>query len=104
MPTAPVLLLLLVLLVLPSAASAAVREAVPAGGADERGVRRRPRRARWQDAVAGAAADDTVRVASGTYDLATTLDVTAGGLTIEAASVEAPPLLQWSGSAGRRAP
>ena len=98
MPRLPVLLLLLVLLVLPSSAAAAVREAVPSGGVAS-GACDAGAPCTLAVAVAGAAADDTVRLASGTYDLTTTLDATAGGLTIEAASVEAPPLLQWNGSA-----
>lgn len=100
MRTTPVLLLLLVLLALPTAASAAVREAVPSGGATA-GACDASAPCTLQEAVAGASADDTVRVASGTYDLTSTLEATAGGLTVEAASVETPPLLQWSGpSAG----
>ena len=92
-----VLLLVLVLLAVPSAASAAVRQAVPDGGATT-GPCDAGAPCTLQEAVAGAAADDTVRVASGTYDLASTLDATAGGIVIEAESVVAPPLLQWSGS------
>ena len=91
------LFLVFVLLAVPSAASAAVRQAVPQGGATS-GPCDTGAPCTLQEAVAGAASDDTVRVASGTYDLPSTLDVTAGGLVVEAESVEAPPLLQWSGS------
>ncbi len=98
MRTPSVLLLLFVLLAVPSAATAAVRQAVPAGGATS-GACDAGSPCTLQEAVTGAAADDTVRVASGTYDLTSTLEATASGLVIEAESVEAPPLLQWGGSA-----
>lgn len=97
MRTTPVLLLVLMLLVLPSAAGADTREAVPSGGVTS-GPCDAAAPCTLAHAVAGAATDDTVRVASGTYDLATTLNATVGGIAIEAASAEAPPLLQWSGS------
>lgn len=93
-----VLLLVVLMLALPSAASAAVRQAVPAGGAAS-GPCDAGAPCTLAEAVAGAATDDTVRVASGTYDLPATLDATVGGLAIEADSAVAPPLLQWSGSA-----
>ncbi len=92
-----VLLLVVVLLAVPSAASAAVRQAVPAGGTTS-GPCDAGAPCTLQEAVAGAADDDTVRVASGTYDLTSTLEATVGGIVIEAESVASPPLLQWSGS------
>lgn len=92
-----VLLLVVLLLTLPPVAGAAVREAVPDGGAAS-GPCDAAAPCTLPAAVAGAAADDTVRVASGTYDLTTTLDVTAGGLAVAADAGGEPPLLRWSGS------
>ena len=93
-----------VLLLLSRAARAALgrERRRPPGRPRRAGPRAAPatrvRRARCRRPSPARAADDTVRVASGTYDLASTLEATAGGLAIEAESVEAPPLLQWSGS------
>lgn len=100
MRTTPVLLaaILAVLLAIPGAAGAAtVLQAVPSGGAAG-GTCDAAAPCTLAGALAGASSGDTVRLAAGTYDVATPLNVTVGGLTIEGDAAAAPPLLQWSGS------
>lgn len=93
----PVLLLALALLAGPASAGAAVRQAVPAGGAAS-GSCDAAAPCTLEQAIGGAAADDTVRLAGGTYALASALTLTAGGLVVEGDPAGAPPLLQWTGS------
>ncbi len=93
----PVLLLALVLLAVPAGASAAVRHAVPAGGALS-GACNAAAPCTLEQAIAGAAVDDTVRVAGGTYGFAAPLALSAGGIVVEGDPAGAPPLLQWTGS------
>ena len=97
MRLSPVLIVLFVLLAVPLSADAAVRHAVPGGGATT-GACEAGSPCTLAEALAGAADGDTVRVGPGTYDVGSTLDVTVGGLVVEGDSATAPPLLQWSGS------
>jgi len=101
----PVLILALALLALiavPAGASAAVREAVPSGGAAS-GPCDAAAPCTLEQAIGGAAADDTVRLAGGTYAFATPIALTAGGLAVEGDPAAAPPLLQWTGSSAASA-
>lgn len=89
--------LLLALLAVPAGAGAAVRHAVPAGGAAG-GPCEAATPCTLAQAVSGASGGDTVRVAPGTYDFASSLSLNASGLTVEGDSAGAPALLQWTGS------
>lgn len=97
----PVLILalaLLALLAVPAGASAAVRHAVPSGGAAS-GPCDAAAPCTLGQAIAGSSSGDTVRLAGGTYGFAAPIELTAGGLTVEGDAAGAPPLLQWTGSA-----
>ncbi len=101
----PVLILalaLLALLAVPAGAGAAVRQAVPAGGAAS-GSCDAAAPCTLEQAIGGASADDTVRLAGGTYGFATPIELAAGGLAVEGDPAGAPPLLQWTGSPGASA-
>ena len=93
----PALILALVLLAVPATAGAAVRQAVPTGGATS-GPCDAAAPCTLDQAIGGAAANDTVRLAGGTYAFAAPLELTAGGLAVEGDPGTAPPLLQWTGS------
>ena len=97
-----VLILALALLAVPAGASAAVRQAVPSGGAAS-GPCDAAAPCTLDQAIGGAAADDTVRLAGGTYGFSTPLALTAGGLAVEGDPASAPALLQWTGSPGASA-
>ena len=101
----PVLILalaLLALLAVPAGAGAAVRAAVPSGGAAS-GACDAADPCTLEQAIGGAAANDTVRLAGGTYGFAAPIELTAGGLAVEGDPAGAPPLLQWTGSPGASA-
>jgi len=101
----PVLILalaLLALLAVPVGAGAAVRQAIPSGGAAS-GSCDAAAPCTLEQAIAGASADDTVRLAGGTYGFATPIELTRGGLAVEGDPAGAPPVLQWTGSPGASA-
>lgn len=86
----------------PAGAGAATRHAVPSGGAAS-GACDDAAPCTLEQAIGGAFAGDTVRLAGGTYGFAAPIELTAGGLTVEGDPAGAPPLLQWTGSTGASA-